>query len=72
MTTQYRITNQRDLRREFWATFPELPRRQIRDYAGTGKMHTTDTRVTWCDWVDALSKSGDISQALAQRATLTP
>lgn len=68
----YRITNQRQLRREFWETFPQLSKRRITDYSGKGKMHCTDTRVAWCDWIDFLSKCGDISQELAQRATLTP
>jgi len=67
---KYRITNQRQLKREFWQTFPNLQRRRITDYSGNGKMHVTDTRVTWCDWLDALSRDGDISQELAQRATL--
>ena len=64
------ITTQRELRRLFWATFPDLPRRRITSYSGNGKMYPTDTRVTWCDWIDSLSKSGEISQALANRATL--
>ena len=66
----YRITTQRELRREFWATFPDLPRRKIKNYAGTGTMHVTDARVAWCDWIDALCKGGDISPELAERATL--
>ena len=41
---KYRITNQKQLRAEFWRTFPELPRRRITNYAGNGKMHCTDTR----------------------------
>lgn len=68
--TTHRITTQRELRREFWFTFPDLPRERITNYSGNGKMYRTDTRVTWCDWLDALSKGGDISQELAQRATL--
>ena len=67
----YRITNQRALRREFWQTFPTLRRGRITDYAGTGKMHVTDTRCAWCDWLDQLSKNGDISQHLAENATLS-
>ena len=66
----YRITNQRDLRREFWRTFPSLPRKRITNYAGTGKMYPTDTRVTWGDWLDMLSKNDEISQKLAYNATL--
>lgn len=67
---KYRITTQKELRREFWETFPELPRDRITDYSGNGKMYRTDTRCSFCDWVDALSKGGDISQELAARATL--
>ena len=66
----YRITNQRQLRREFWQTFPELPRRKVTNYSGNGKMYQTDTRVAWCDWIDSLSKDGSISPELAYRATL--
>ncbi len=67
---KYRITTQRELRRVFWQTFPNLTRRRIADYSGDGKMYVTDTRCTWCDWIDSLSKDGVISQALAYRATL--
>jgi hypothetical protein len=66
----YRITTQRQLRREFWQTFPNLPRRKIPNYSGNGTMHRTDTRCAWCDWIDALAKNGDISPELADRATL--
>lgn len=66
----YRITNQRQLRREFWETFPNLPRRRITNYSGNGKMYPTDTRCAFVDWLDALSKNGDISSDLADRATL--
>ena len=67
---RYRITTQRQLRREFRATFPTLDLRRIPDYSGKGKMHKTDARCAWVDWIDGLSKGGDISQELAERATL--
>jgi len=70
MKTTYRITTQAQLRREFWQTFPDLPRQRIRDYSGTGTMYRTDTRVAWCNWLDALSKGDEISAELADRATL--
>lgn len=66
----YRITTQRALRREFWATFTNLSRKRITNYAGTGKMWPTDTRCAFVDWVDVLVKNGEISETLAQRATL--
>jgi hypothetical protein len=65
-----RYTNQRELRKAFWSEHPALQRRKITNYSGNGTMHVTDTRVSWCDWLDAMSKSGMISQELAQRATL--
>jgi hypothetical protein len=64
------ITTQKELRKLFWQTFPDLPRKKIRNYSDNGTMYRTDTRVTWCNWIDALSKSNEISQELAQRVTL--
>ena len=67
------ITNQKDLRRAFWQAHednPNVTRRRITNYSGNGKMHNTDTRCAWCDWIDAMSKDGTISQELASRATL--
>jgi len=64
------FTTQRQLRRAIRREFPQLNFRRITDYSGKGKMHVTDTRCAWCDWIDALSKGGEISQELAQRATL--
>lgn len=64
------ITTQKALRAAFWRDNPGADRRLIRDYAGTGLMHVTDTRVAWCDYVDAQSRAGVISEGLADRATL--
>lgn len=64
------LTTQKQIRALFWETFPDLPRRRITDYTGTGKMHHTDTRTAFCDFLDALHRSGQISDALADRATL--
>jgi hypothetical protein len=49
---------------------PDLPRRRIPNYSGSGTMYPTDTRCAFVDFLDVLSKSGDISQELAERATL--
>lgn len=59
-----RITSQKQLRAEFWRDHPDLSRRRI------GSDYLTDTRVTFVDFVDCLARSGDISDKLAQRATL--
>ena len=61
------ITNQKDLRRLFWSTYPELPRKRYRN----GDRHV-DARMAWVDWIDHLCRAGTISEALAQRATLDP
>ena len=66
----YRITNQKDLRAEFWEAFPDLPREKIPNYSGNGTMYRTDTRCAFTDWLDMLSKNGDIPQQLAENATL--
>jgi hypothetical protein len=66
----YSITTQRELRRAFWEQHPMLDRKRIRDYSGNGKMYVTDTRCAWVDWMDAMSRNGEISEELAQRATL--
>ena len=67
---RYRITTQRELRRKFWETFPELSRKRIKDYSGDSLMYVTDTRCAFVDWVDALERAGEISPELAERCTL--
>ncbi len=64
------IKNVRELRKLFWSEHPRLQRKKIPNYSGNGTMHVTDTRCAWCNWLDAMSKNGEISQELAQRATL--
>jgi hypothetical protein len=64
------MTNQKQIRAAFWQSHPEANRKRIRDHAGTGKMYTTDTRCAFVDFLDSLSRSGQISEALANRATL--
>jgi len=63
-------TNQKQIRAAFWEQHPEADRRKITDHAGTGKMHTTDTRCAFVDFLDSLHRAGQISDALANRATL--
>ena len=67
---KHQITTQRELRRLFWLEYPHLSRRKITNYSGNGKMHVTDTRCAWCDWLDYVSRDGLISESLAGRATL--
>ncbi len=73
MKEHYRITTQREVRRAFWAAHPDrkrFPQRRITDYRGDGKMHVTDVRCAFSDYVDYLSKEGAISHELAHRVTL--
>lgn len=63
-------TTQKEIRQAFWRDHPGMTPHQIVDYRSDGKMHTTDTRCAFVDYVDALARSGTISEALAQRATL--
>lgn len=67
----HRITNQQDLREEFWASFPELAcRTNRRGNPKSQNEQPTDTRCAFVDWIDNLQRNGDISDALANRATL--
>lgn len=67
-------TNQKQIRAAFWDAHPTLPRRRHRynwRHDKTAELvHAVDTRVAFVDFLDALHRSGQISDALAQRATL--
>ena len=60
------ITTKKELRKQFWLDNPHLTRVPGK----TQNDYPTDTRVTWCDYVDHMRRSGLISEALAQIATL--
>lgn len=69
----YTYTTQAQVRAAFWrdhADVPGITRKKIRNYSGNGTMHNTDTRCAFCNYVDMLSRDGDISEALARRVTL--
>ena len=65
---KYSITTQKALREAFWsqagvlADFYRVSYRQNR-YSAT-------VRCAWCDFVDQMVRSGQISDKLAQRVTL--
>jgi hypothetical protein len=63
--------NSRQVRAAFWRNHPHLSRKKITNYAGTGKMFPTDVRCAFADYVDALSKNGDISENVASNVTLS-
>lgn len=70
-------TTQKQVRKAFWDAWRRgefsglhVTPKRITNYSGNGKMHNTDTRTAFCDFVDYLSKSGEISSELANRVTL--
>ena len=66
----YRYTTQAQVRKAFKAMHPDLDYHKIANYSGNGVMHKTDTRCAFADFVDFLSKNGDISQELSYSVTL--
>lgn len=64
------MTTQRQIRRAFWQQHTHLQRRRFWDAAGTGLTYSADTRMAFVDFIDHLARSGEISEALAQRATI--
>ena len=71
------LTTQRQIRKAFWDAWREgqfkglsVTPRRIPNYVGDGKMHNTDTRCAFCDFVDGLSKNGELKEGLADRVTL--
>lgn len=60
------ITNQKDLRDAFWAAHPNFTRK------GRQKQNAypANIRMAWVECVDAMRRCDEISEALAQRATL--
>lgn len=70
-------TTQKQVRKAFWSAWRRgefgilsVTPRRITDYSGNGKMHNTDTRCAFCDFVDMLNRNGDLADGLAQRVTL--
>jgi hypothetical protein len=67
-----RITNQRALRRAFWAAHPHFAE-QAREAGILSKRqnhHCATVRCTFVDWIDWLQREGVVSSDLADRATL--
>jgi hypothetical protein len=64
-SNQYAYTTQAQVRQAFWLEYPQASKRKQRDGD-----YVTDTRVMFCDFVESLSRSGMISDALASRVTL--
>lgn len=66
----HELNDARAVRAAFWRENPRASRRLVRNHAGTGTMHVTDTRVAFCDWLDGAARDGRVSQSLANNVTL--
>lgn len=65
------ITTQKQLREEFWSTFPEVEcRTNGRGNPLPQNQQPADTCMTFVDWLDSLARNGEVSERLAERATL--
>lgn len=66
------ITTQKELRAAFWAAHPHFDE-QAREAGIRSKRQNhqcATVRCTWVDFVDQMARSGQISNQLAERATL--
>lgn len=69
------MTTQAQIRAAFWRANPTADRKKYpaRDWTRadeTQRDYCTDTRCAFVDFVDHLARNGEISEQLAQRATL--
>lgn len=71
------LTTQRQVRAAFWQAWRDgqfkgwnVTPKRITNYSGNGKMHNTDTRCAFVDFVDGLSKDGQLKEGLVERVTL--
>lgn len=69
------MTTQKQIRAAFWEAHPTASRKRhpARDWTREDKSqrdYHVDTRCAFVDFVDHLARNGQISEALAQRATL--
>ena len=71
------ITTQKQIREMFWDAVEagqfeglNISRKKITDYSGKGKMYNTDTRCAFVDFVDSLSRDGELAEGLTDRVTL--
>ncbi len=62
------ITTQRELRKAFWQAHPRASRKKICHHDDHD--YTTDTKIRWFEWLDGMECAGEVSEALAKRATL--
>lgn len=62
------MTTQTEIRDSFWHSFPQFaPERRTRKRQND---YRADIRMSFVDYVDSLSRNGQITEALANRITL--
>ena len=73
------ITTQKQLRNAFWQAHPQFKRGVKRIGTKDGRAiyaaktqndYVTDIRCAWVDFTDHMARCGEITQELAERATL--
>lgn len=62
------MKTQTEVRDSFWDSFPEF--QSERRKGKRQNEYRTDIRVAFCDYVESLARSGQISGGLAHRVTL--
>ena len=72
MGNKYRYTTQEQVRAAFWAAHPDFDfqARQAGIRSKGQNAQCATVRCAFVDFVDSLNRSGEISDALARRATL--
>ena len=60
------ITSQKKIRELFWEYHPECTKKKEK----ISKDYCTDTRVTFCDFIENLSRSGHITDKMMNKVTL--
>ena len=63
-------TTQKQVKADFWNAHPKLSHRKIANFAGDGKMYTTDTRCAFVEFLDYLCRDGQISDRMANSIKL--
>ena len=66
------LTNQKQIRAAFWEAHPGFERkaRRMGTFSKGQDFQCCDVRLAFVDFVDSLCRNGEISEALADRATL--
>lgn len=66
------MTTQKQIRESFWQAHPEHEQhaRKWQIKTAPQNRHNADTRQAFCDYVEHLARNGEITEALANRATL--